>query len=74
MVYSALIFVGQNPQTAITRQELKTVSVERNGYEKLSDTIRQLFPSAFEYTEEIGYIPKGWKVGVLDAILILTAS
>ena len=31
LLCSALFFIGQNPQTAITRQELKTVSEELMG-------------------------------------------
>ena len=30
----------------------------------LPDDIRRLFPSEFVYTEEIGWIPKGWEVGL----------
>ena len=56
------------------RRSILNGTAERNGYEKLSDTIRQRFPSAFEYTEEIGYIPKGWKVGVLDDMIELLSG
>ena len=41
------------------RQSILNGTAERNGYESLPDSIRQIFPSAFEYTEEIGYISKG---------------
>ena len=30
----------------------------------LPDDIRRLFPSKFAYTEEMGWIPKGWEVGL----------
>ena len=56
------------------RQSILNGTAERNGYESLPDSIRQLFPSAFEYTEEIGYIPKGWKVGVLDDMIELLSG
>ena len=56
------------------RRSILNGTAERNGYESLSDTIRQRFPSAFEYTEEIGYIPKGWKVGVLDDMIELLSG
>ena len=61
------------PRAKIRRSILNGIA-ERNGYEKLSDTILQRFPSAFEYTEEIGYIPKGWKVGVLDDMIELLSG
>ena len=34
----------------------------------LPDDIRRLFPSEFAYTEEMGWIPKGWEVGPLRLI------
>ena len=30
----------------------------------LPDDIRRLFPSEFAYTEEMGWVPKGWEVGL----------
>jgi len=33
--------------------------------------VRELFPSEFEFTEEMGWIPKGWGVGKLQDLLIL---
>jgi len=40
----------------------------RGGGEGLPDHIRQLFPSEFEHTEEMGWIPKGWKVGPISKL------
>ena len=34
----------------------------------LPDDIRRLFPSEFAYTEEMGWIPKGWEIKNLDQI------
>ena len=39
-----------------------------DGRKSLSDDIRQLFPSEFEYTEEMGWIPKEWKIQSLYGI------
>ena len=33
---------------------------------KDSSDIQKLFPNEFEFTEEMGWIPKGWEVGSLD--------
>jgi type I restriction enzyme S subunit len=35
---------------------------------KLPEEIHNLFPSEFEHTEEMGWIPKGWEVGPLAEI------
>jgi very-short-patch-repair endonuclease len=40
----------------------------RGGGEGLPDHIRQLFPSEFEHTEEMGWIPKGWTVGPISKL------
>lgn len=37
----------------------------------LPDVLRNLFPSEFELTEEMGWIPKGWEVGSLDDMVVL---
>ena len=34
----------------------------------LLDDIRRLFPSEFAYTEEMGWVPKGWAIGPLGLI------
>ncbi|GGK58016.1 restriction endonuclease subunit S [Amphritea balenae] len=38
---------------------------------ELPDNIRSLFPSEFEFTEEMGWIPKGWQLERLDNVLEL---
>jgi type I restriction enzyme S subunit len=35
----------------------------------LPEEIQNLFPSEFEHTEEMGWIPKGWKVVTLDDLV-----
>lgn len=35
------------------------------------EEVRSLFPSEFEYTEELGWIPKGWSVQSLDDLIEL---
>ena len=40
---------------------------QRKGIEKKDNSdIQDLFPDAFEFTEEMGWIPRGWEVGSLD--------
>ena len=40
---------------------------QRKGIEKKEySEIQKLFPDEFEFTEEMGWIPKGWEVGSLD--------
>jgi type I restriction enzyme, S subunit len=37
-----------------------------DGRKPLPDEIRDLFPSEFEFTEEMGWIPKGWCIGPIS--------
>lgn len=37
-------------------------------FKALPDNIQKLFPSEFEETEEMGWIPKGWKVGRISDV------
>lgn len=52
--------------------ELKEKAATRQGLDdkqkSLPDDIRRLFPSEFAYTEEMGWIPKGWTIGPLGLI------
>ena len=47
--------------------ELLERAEQRKGFEKKDNSdIQGLFPDEFEFTEEMGWIPKGWGVGALD--------
>ena len=52
--------------------ELKERAAIRQGLDderkSLPDDIRRFFPSEFAYTEEMGWIPKGWEIGPLRLI------
>ena len=37
----------------------------------LPEEMQNLFPSEFEHTEEMGWIPKGWRVGCLEDMVVL---
>ena len=53
--------------------ELKKKAAIRQGLgdkrKSLPDHIRRLFPSEFAYTEEMGWVPKGWKPQTIDSII-----
>ena len=40
-----------------------------NTRKPLPEEIQKLFPSEFEYTEEMGWIPKGWKVRSVESVI-----
>ena len=43
-----------------------------NNTETEANAINQLFPDAFEYTEELGWIPEGWKLSSIDQEFVVT--
>ena len=48
---------------------------QRKGIEKKENAdIQALFPDEFEFTEEMGWIPKGWEVTPLAALIKLTGG
>ncbi|WP_201593693.1 restriction endonuclease subunit S [Psychrobacter sp. Pi2-51] len=48
---------------------------QRKGIEKKDNSdIQALFPDEFEFTEEMGWIPKGWKVTPLASLIKLTGG
>ena len=59
-------------EKACLRRSLGRQAAIRQGLDdkrkSLPDDIRRLFPSEFAYTEEMGWIPKGWEVGPLRLI------
>ena len=58
--------------------ELKEKAAIRQGLgdeqKSLPDDIRRLFPSEFAYTEEMGWIPKGWKVSKIGQEIEITGG
>ena len=56
--------------------ELKERAAIRQGpgdkQKSLPDDIRRLFPSKFAYTEEMGWIPKGWEIAKLSDLADVT--
>lgn len=49
--------------------EFAECAEQRKGIEKKDNTdIQSLFPDEFEFTEEMGWIPKGWGVKSLDEV------
>ena len=58
--------------------ELKEKAAIRQGLgdkrKSLPDDIRRLFPSEFAYTEEMGWIPKGWEVSKVGQKVEITGG
>lgn len=43
------------------RAERRKEQIAKPDHQPLPDDIRKLFPSEFEFTEEMGWVPKGWE-------------
>ena len=56
------------PDELQNRAERRQQQLAKPDHQPLPDDIRQLFPSEFELTEELGWVPMGWEVKPLDEI------
>jgi type I restriction enzyme S subunit len=52
------------------RAQRRQQQLAKSDHTPLPDDILRLFPSEFELTEELGWVPLGWKVNVVENILI----
>ncbi|WP_395338521.1 restriction endonuclease subunit S [Ningiella sp. W23] len=64
------------PDALIKKAELRKQALQLPDFKPLPDSIRTLFPSEFEQTDEptigiVGWIPKGWRVSNTDAELAI---
>lgn len=53
---------------AIPDEFIERVEQRRDIEKKVSSDIQNLFPDEFEFTEEMGWIPKGWSVTSLENV------
>ena len=50
------------PDELQDRAERRKQQLAKPDHQPLPDDIRQLFPSEFELTDELGWVPMGWEV------------
>lgn len=65
VIDNALAVGNSIPDELQERAQHRQQQLAKPGHKPLPDDIRQLFPSEFELTEELGWVPKGWEVGSL---------
>lgn len=56
------------PDELQDRAQSRQQQLARPDHKPLPDDIRQLFPSEFELTEELGWVPKHWEAGATENI------
>ncbi len=57
------------PDELQDRAERRQQQLAKPDHQPLPDAIRQLFPSEFELTEELGWVPMGWKVSAISKMI-----
>lgn len=67
VIDNALLKGKAIPEPLKERAELRQAQLDSDKANTNSE-INELFPSEFEFTEELGWIPKGWSVGTLSEI------
>lgn len=68
VIDNALLAGKAIPEPLKERAELRQAQLD-SGKAKTNSEINDLFPSEFEFTEELGWIPKGWSVGEVGDIV-----
>lgn len=61
VIDNALLVGNDIPEPLKQRAEMRQAQLD-SGKAKTNSEINDLFPSEFEFTEELGWIPKGWEV------------
>lgn len=68
VIDNALLAGKTIPEPLKERAEMRQAQLD-SGNAKTNPEINDLFPSEFEFTEELGWIPKGWSVDSVDNLI-----
>lgn len=68
VIDNALLAGKAIPEPLKERAELRQAQLD-SGKAKTNSEINDLFPSEFEFTEELGWIPKGWSIANFGDLL-----
>lgn len=68
VIDNALLAGKAIPEPLKERAELRQAQLD-SGKAQTNSEINDLFPSEFEFTEELGWIPKGWSVDSVDNLI-----
>jgi type I restriction enzyme S subunit len=74
VIDNALAAGNPIPDALQERAERRQQQLAKPDHKRLPDDIRQLFPSEFELTEALGWVPKGWEVGIIENIASTNAN
>lgn len=69
VIDNALLAGKAIPEPLKERAELRQAQLD-SGKAKTNSEINDLFPSEFEFTEELGWIPRGWGNAILSDVLV----
>lgn len=65
VIDNALAAGNPIPEDLQDRAERRQLQLAKADHKPLPENIRKLFPSEFELTESLGWVPKGWEEGSL---------
>ncbi|MGU9957714.1 MAG: hypothetical protein ACNYPI_08905 [Arenicellales bacterium WSBS_2016_MAG_OTU3] len=69
VIDNALAAGNTIPDELQDRAARRQQQLAKPDHQPLPDAIRQLFPSEFELTEELGWVPMGWEATRVDQII-----
>lgn len=68
VIDNALAAGNPIPEELQARAQRRQQQLAKPDHQPLPDDVRQLFPSEFEETEALGWVPKGWEAATLGSI------
>ena len=72
VIDNALAAGSPIPDELQERVQHRQIQLAKPDHNPLPDDIRQLFPSEFELTDELGWVPKGWKRKSISELVEVT--
>jgi type I restriction enzyme S subunit len=69
VIDNALAAGNSIPDDLQERAQHRKQQLAKPDHQPLPDDVLQLFPSEFEETEELGWVPKGWKVEPVGSVI-----
>lgn len=69
VIDNALLAGNPIPDELLDRAQLRQQQLAKPDHKPLPVDIRQLFPSEFELTKELGWVPEGWEAGSVGSVI-----
>tara|TARA_R110002049_G_scaffold269032_1_gene445806 strand:+ start:3253 stop:4653 length:1401 start_codon:yes stop_codon:yes gene_type:complete len=74
VIDNALESGNEIPNELQEHAQRRQEQIAKSGHQPLPDDIRQLFPSEFKFTDQMGWVPQGWEVCLMGEMVDIASS